>query len=572
MAFNDVNSAQYWGKTGIPALTAAIDANFALMEAGGAGAVTVDSLVCTAGATFGGGYGATGCTISTVGVGQFNGALTTDGLLTSAGVTTSAIVQINDNVALNFEGVAADVDGLQLTCDNAGDAIINVTAGQLTLTTSDGQIDTLSRIAMGAQGAAVPVSTDNPFGLEVQTAAAASVVYGATGWSAGVYSRYEVSAAQTNGCTHVGVGGKMRVKASVTAGGLAAVYGYLEISGATTVISGSSSTFAAGQFAIEADTDFELTDGYLTGIVVDSSVHAGATISGTMAGIRIKKSGSNIDWPTGISVEDCATGIDIAGATTGINIDGAMTKALYINPTVTANTSLTPIHVEYNYTGAGTTGDKDFFVLRGAITQTTSNALTAGHRGYLQGIRSDCTVDGYVDCGYGFYAKLTVAGTSVAGELFGMNSVWSNGTFAVTLDESGNAAAHGVSVNGSGNVTCSGTGYGKLSGMYINWNQTGTITVDTCGIYLGVALGSALDSGYRVNASGTLTSSFHSYNSSGTPTNALKIEGAHTNAFAFPAEGTAPTVDAAQAMTGETSDGYIVVTVGGTAHKMYYFA
>ena len=44
---------------------------------------TVASLICTAGAGFGGGYGSTGAAISTAGVGQFNGALTTDAALTA---------------------------------------------------------------------------------------------------------------------------------------------------------------------------------------------------------------------------------------------------------------------------------------------------------------------------------------------------------------------------------------------------------------------------------------------------------------------------------------------------------
>jgi hypothetical protein len=34
ISFTDVNNARYWGKTGIPALTEALDANFALIEAG----------------------------------------------------------------------------------------------------------------------------------------------------------------------------------------------------------------------------------------------------------------------------------------------------------------------------------------------------------------------------------------------------------------------------------------------------------------------------------------------------------------------------------------------------------
>jgi fibronectin-binding autotransporter adhesin len=49
------------------------------------GVATAASLVCTAGATFGGGYGSTGATISTAGVGTFNGALTADASITAGG-------------------------------------------------------------------------------------------------------------------------------------------------------------------------------------------------------------------------------------------------------------------------------------------------------------------------------------------------------------------------------------------------------------------------------------------------------------------------------------------------------
>ena len=56
-----------------------------------AGVATLASLVCTAGGTFGGAYsGGSGATISTAGVGQFNGALTTDGALTAAALAVSA--------------------------------------------------------------------------------------------------------------------------------------------------------------------------------------------------------------------------------------------------------------------------------------------------------------------------------------------------------------------------------------------------------------------------------------------------------------------------------------------------
>ena len=48
------------------------------------GAATLASLVCTAGATFGGGYGDTGVTISTLGVIQANGAITSGGAVTGS--------------------------------------------------------------------------------------------------------------------------------------------------------------------------------------------------------------------------------------------------------------------------------------------------------------------------------------------------------------------------------------------------------------------------------------------------------------------------------------------------------
>ncbi len=49
------------------------------------GAATLASLTCTAAATFGGGYGSTGATISTAGAGQFNGALNTDSTFACVG-------------------------------------------------------------------------------------------------------------------------------------------------------------------------------------------------------------------------------------------------------------------------------------------------------------------------------------------------------------------------------------------------------------------------------------------------------------------------------------------------------
>lgn len=77
-----------YGATGCTISTAGV------LECNGAattdGVLTANSGVITTGITIGGGYGSTGATISTAGVGQFNGALTSDGALTAAsGVITA---------------------------------------------------------------------------------------------------------------------------------------------------------------------------------------------------------------------------------------------------------------------------------------------------------------------------------------------------------------------------------------------------------------------------------------------------------------------------------------------------
>ena len=84
-----------------------------------AGAATLASLVCTAGGTFGGGYGSTGATISTAGVGQFNGALTTDGALTA---TTTLLV-----------GATGSPDGTLNVVESSSGATANASNNTLVL-------------------------------------------------------------------------------------------------------------------------------------------------------------------------------------------------------------------------------------------------------------------------------------------------------------------------------------------------------------------------------------------------------------------------------------------------------
>ena len=79
------------------------------------GAATVASLACTAAATFGGGFGSTGATISTAGVGQFNGALTT-----SAALTGESLVVNNITVDANTVSTTDNNGNLLLAANGTG--------------------------------------------------------------------------------------------------------------------------------------------------------------------------------------------------------------------------------------------------------------------------------------------------------------------------------------------------------------------------------------------------------------------------------------------------------------------
>jgi len=266
-------------------------------------------------------------------------------------------------------------------------------------------------------------------------------------------------------------------------------------------------------------------------------------------------------------------------STDTLTVNGAATfestvdfdNATTYTPTVALDTSMYPLRITYNYPGAtANTGvDMDLYGIRSTITQTTSNdKATLGQRGYIQGIRSDSIMDGFLDTCYAVYGKVTASGDSTVNGMYGMTSIVTLGAHTISLDETGFIAGFMTSINGSGDVTCAGTGYGKVAGVYVAWQDSNALTVDSCGFHLGVHAASTLDSGYRVNNSGTLTNSFHSMNTSGTPTNALKIEGAHTNVLALPALSTAPVSGQTTADYTFTKYAKLAITIGGATYYL----
>lgn len=154
-----------YGSTGATISTAGVGQFNGALTTGAA--LTADNIVCTNAATFGGGYGATGATISTAGVGQFNGALTTDGALTA------------NELDIGAGGV--DVDGAleTNTLTIAGTAIVaqsTVTAvGGIETATKDEVIagtDTVRAITpdtLAARSVAVTIDKDNFTGSNIVT-------------------------------------------------------------------------------------------------------------------------------------------------------------------------------------------------------------------------------------------------------------------------------------------------------------------------------------------------------------------------------------------------------------------
>ena len=173
---------------------------------------------------------------------------------------------------------------------------------------------------------------------------------------------------------------------------------------------------------------------------------------------------------------------------------------------------------------------------------------------------------------YGVRGSIAISGAPEVNQIYSVFATMT--TTLCNMAATGMIALYGGVISGTADITKT-SGYASVCGMYLSWEETNAMTVDTNGILLNIASGSRIDSGVVVHLDGAGTSigsSFKSYRDGGTITTALDIEGAHTNAFAFPVAGTAPTTTAATAMNGLTSEGYVTVLVGGAAKKMYYFA
>jgi len=213
---------------------------------------------------------------------------------------------------------------------------------------------------------------------------------------------------------------------------------------------------------------------------------------------------------------------------------------------------------------SGSTDDTSNFIpIHGKFTTTADCVTDAG----AQAVYGRIDIAHNLSSSYAVRGAITMTGAPEVNQVYGMFSTMA--LAGCNLAETGQVAGLAIELTGSEDITTSGT-YGKVSGIRVAWEHTNAMTVDTCGIYTSVKTGATLDSGYRMNAAGTLTNSFHSFNSGSAPTNALNIEGAHTNAFALPAADTIPCgSNSADAKTLVFTNWVpVTITIGGATHYM----
>ena len=148
---------------------------------------------------------------------------------------------------------------------------------------------------------------------------------------ASTYSRLLVTANQTNSATMVGTESQFRLRdADIAAGDHAGIWAYAEQSGVSE-LSGTG-TFDAISACVESGENFTVgANNHVTGITVDASINALATIdaSANYSGLYIKSNG--LDWFDGIKITGVDNDILLQN---GATINNAETDTLILTETV----------------------------------------------------------------------------------------------------------------------------------------------------------------------------------------------------------------------------------------------
>jgi len=272
---------------------------------------------------------------------------TTDAIKISGYATTAAINITSGcltSYALLVAGTTTDAIKISGTPSNSdmmlhnGATIMNGSAGVLTITETDislaGTVGISGKMQFGGvtdwgTGATGILVDGTGYDWASQTVARVNANLNSTA-AAAAYHAMSVTASQTSTNSIFGTWTELYIKgASIDLGGssnYAAVWGNLEVSGATGVSTDDGDFMTALHGSITVETTGYTNDTQFCGCHVDSKVHTGTTNAGNgrFSAFECKKNSGYRDWDYGVYLADVTTGISLAGAmTTGISITGA---------------------------------------------------------------------------------------------------------------------------------------------------------------------------------------------------------------------------------------------------------
>ena len=274
-----------YGATGVTISTAGVLQMDGALTVGGS--ATLASIVCTAGITVGGGYGATGATISTAGVGQFNGALTTDGLLTATG---GVVIAGAEGIGISIL-TSTPTDGINIAAACANAIVIS---GANTVSGIDVSGDCVTAIKIAAQTTSGITIASTGIGIEMNgTYNNCLRLTNSLAASAQTTVRVLDTYTKVDGYHTAVMGATLLVPAGGTGTGAAiGVYGEANIQGACTgtnysfgvrgtlqltddtVLNGGSSIFGAMNASMKDDATPTLTAGHVCGIYIENLIDA----------------------------------------------------------------------------------------------------------------------------------------------------------------------------------------------------------------------------------------------------------------------------------------------------------
>ena len=218
---------------------------------------------------------------------------------------TASILQVNDNIALQFEGASADADGLKISCNGSGNGVIEDTAGTLEVKTS-GSAKSITLTATGDIAL-------NPAGADITiagvTGGAAKLTIAGTGLT--------IFGGDTSADSLVlqGAAGVATEKITILSGTSVTVLGASVVLDGSVTVDGDH-TFGTGTGAVSLNGSMTLatTKTYTSG--------ASDAIGGTHIIYQDGAAAKSVEIVPGTKIDLNETNINLTGA---IKLDGTVT-------------------------------------------------------------------------------------------------------------------------------------------------------------------------------------------------------------------------------------------------------